>query len=167
MLVVMASGMSTKAGEPANIGDYFGFGAVLTEELVPLIDATYRTRADRDHRAIAGASMGGIQALLFGFRHPDLFSSICAISAPVFFKFDVKTAYDKAFADADAVNKKVRLLWLGVGSVEAFTDGVRSMHAALDEAGIKHVYFESQGTAHEWQTARRSLYDFAPRLFQN
>jgi enterochelin esterase-like enzyme len=166
MIVVMGNGKATKTGVPSTMGDYARFESVLTEELIPLVDATYRTLADRDHRAIAGASMGGIQSLQFGFRHLDQFSSICAISAPVFGRFDVKTAYDKAFADADAVNKKVRLLWLGVGSVEAFTDGVKGMHAALDEAGIKHVFFESQGTAHEWQTARRSLHDFAPRLFQ-
>ena len=167
MIVVMGNGMATKAGEKGNLGDYARFEAVLTEELVPLVDATYRTLADRDHRAIAGASMGGIQALQFGFRHPDLFSSICAISAPVFGRFDVKTAYDKAFADADAVNKKVRLLWLGVGSVEAFTDGVKGMHEGLERAGVEHVFFESQGTAHEWQTGRRSLHDFAPRLFRD
>src|SRR4051812_4207392 len=110
--------------------------------------------------------MGGIQALQFGFRHLDLFSSICAISAPVFGRFDVKTAYDKAFADAAALNQKTRLLWLGCGSDEAFAAGVKSMHKALDKAGVRHVFFESKGTAHDWQTARRSLHDFAPRLFR-
>lgn len=167
MIVVMGDGKATKAGVKSTMGDYARFETVLIEELVPRVDATYRTLADGDHRAIAGASMGGIQALQFGLRHPDLFSSICAISAPVFGPFDVKTAYDKAFADATALNEKTRLLWLGCGSDEAFAEGIRGMHRALDEAGVKHVLFESPGTAHDWQTARRSLHDFVPRLFQN
>jgi enterochelin esterase-like enzyme len=67
-----------------------------------------------------------------------------------------------------AFNGKVRLLWLGAGSAEKrFGKAIQGMHAALDQAGVKHVVFMSPGTAHEWQTWRRSLYDFAPRLFRS
>jgi len=63
----------------------------------------------------------------------------------------------------------VHVLWLGVGSAEAerFLVGIRGLHEGLNAAGIKHVYVESPGTDHEWQTWRRALKDFAPRLFKN
>jgi enterochelin esterase family protein len=72
------------------------------------------------------------------------------------------------FADPAAFAKKVRVLWLGVGTAEPerFRDGIRALHASLKEAGIEHVYVESEGTDHEWQTWRRNLKDFAPRLFR-
>jgi enterochelin esterase family protein len=168
MIVVTDNGYADKAGQPAPRGfDFAGFEAVLTEELVPKIDATYRTLADRDHRALAGLSMGGMQALQIGLKHPDTFASVGAFSAPPAAKFDAATAYGGAFADAAAFNKKTRLLWLGAGTgEERFAEGLKAMHTALDKAGVKHVTFESDGTAHEWQTWRRSLHDFAPRLFQ-
>lgn len=147
--------------------DFGGFAAVLTGELIPKIDATYRTLSTRDHRALAGLSMGGMQAIQIGLTHPDLFASVGAFSAPVLKRFDVKTSYNGVFADAAAFNKKVRLLWLGVGSAEGFVAGVKTVHDALDKSDVKHVFFESPGTSHEWQTWRRSLHDFAPRLFRD
>ena len=111
--------------------------------------------------------MGGLQALQIGLKHPDRFAYVGAFSAPAFGKFDVATAQGGAFRDTAAFNKKVRLLWLGAGTAEErFAAGVRAMHRALDKAGVRHVVFESPGTAHEWQTWRRSLHDFAPRLFR-
>ena len=71
-------------------------------------------------------------------------------------------------ADADAFNKKVRLLWLGIGTAEGrMYSGIKNYHEGLAKAGIKHVYYESPGTAHEWLTWRRCLYEFAPLLFVN
>jgi enterochelin esterase family protein len=78
--------------------------------------------------------------------------------------FDVKTANNGVYADVAAFNKKVKLLWVGIGSVEG--PGTKTFHEALDKARIHNVYFESPGTAHEWQTWRRCLNDFAPRLFR-
>ena len=166
MIVVMDNGYAEKAGQPAKAFDFAGFEAVLTGELVPKIDATYRTLADREHRALAGLSMGGMQALQIGLKHLDTFSAVAAFSAPPGAQFDVAKSYGGVFADAAAFNKKVKLLWLGAGTAETrFADGLKAMHTALDKAGVKHVAFESEGTAHEWQTWRRSLHDFAPRLF--
>jgi enterochelin esterase family protein len=72
------------------------------------------------------------------------------------------------FADPAAFAKKVHVLWLGVGSAESerFLAGIRGLHNSLNEANIQHVYVESEGTDHEWQTWRRALNDFAPRLFR-
>jgi enterochelin esterase-like enzyme len=175
MLVVMDNGYADRAAPPAaggkpgaRIFDFRGFEEVLTGELIPKVDATYRTLPDRDHRALAGLSMGGMQALQIGLNHLDQFAYLGSFSGPPLGGFDVRTSYNGAFRDAAAFNAKVRLLWLGAGTAEErFAAGVRSMHRALDQAGVKHVVFESPGTAHEWQTWRRSLHDFAPRLFRD
>jgi enterochelin esterase-like enzyme len=167
MIVVMDNGYADRVGQAARPFDFRAFEEVLTRELIPKIDATYRTVANRDHRALAGLSMGGMQALQIGLNHLNKFASIGSFSGPPVRGFDVKTSYGGALRDAAAFNKKVRLLWLGAGAAEKwFADGVKTMHEALDRAGVRHVVFESKGTSHEWQTWRRSLHDFAPRLFR-
>ena len=81
---------------------------------------------------------------------------------------DTKTAFNGAMADPASFAKRVHLLWIGVGTKEPgrMKQGIQKLHAALDAAKIQHVYSESPGTDHEWQTWRRNLEDFAPRLFQ-
>jgi len=164
MLVVMDNGYATRAGTdpPAN-----AFEAVVLDDLVPAVDAAFRTRADRAHRAVAGLSMGAGQALQIGLSHQDTFSHVGAFSAPPR-PFDVRTAYDGAFKDAAAFNGRVRLLWIGAGTgEEAFHRSAKAMHGELERAGVRSVFVEQKGTAHEWQTWRRTLYDFAPRLFRD
>ena len=140
---------------------------MLLGELIPKIDATYRTMSDREHRAMAGLSMGAMQTLQIAPAHTETFAYIGAFSPPPIGTFDVKTAADGVFSDPAAFHAKVRLRWLGAGTAEErFLAVVRKMYENLDGAGIKHVVFESPGTAHEWQTWRRSLLDFAPRLFR-
>jgi enterochelin esterase family protein len=190
MLLVMAYGYAGRAGQPAPdlTGKPFGspemmramqemaaaFEDDLTQVLVPYIDSTFRTIADRDHRAMAGLSMGGAQTFQVTFNHLDMFSYIGGFSGaagPLVLgnqKLDVKTAFNGALADPAAFAKKVHLLWLGVGTEEPamMHAGLERLHTSLVEASIKHVFYESPGTAHEWQTWRRDLKDFAPRLFQ-
>jgi enterochelin esterase family protein len=190
MIVVMAYGYARRAGQPVpNLaGRPFGspeamkamqemtaaFEADVTEALIPFIDSTFRTIANRDHRAMAGLSMGGMQTFQVTLNHLDLFSHIGGFSGaagPLVLggqKLDPKTAYGGVFADPLAFAKKVRLLWLGVGTEEPerMRAGIRALHASLTEANIAHVYYESPGTDHEWQTWRRDLNDFAPRLFR-
>ena len=142
----------------------------MVKDLIPMIDSTYRTIPDREHRAMAGLSMGGGQTFQITLDHLELFSYIGGFSgagggfggAPV----DVKADHNGAMADADAFNKKVRLVWIGVGTAEGrMYDGIKGYHEALDKAGIKNVFYESPGTAHEWLTWRRCLHEFAPLLF--
>jgi enterochelin esterase-like enzyme len=190
MIVVMAYGYARRAGQPAPelTGKPFGSPEMLkamqdmaaafeddvTQVLIPFVDSTYRTMADRDHRAMAGLSMGGMQTFQVTLNHLDLFSHIGGFSGaggPLVLggqKLDPKTAYNGVFADPAAFAKKVRLLWLGVGTQEPerMREGIRGLHNSLTEAGVQHVYYESPGTDHEWQTWRRDLKDFAPRLFQ-
>jgi enterochelin esterase-like enzyme len=188
MIVVMAYGYARRAGAsgPALTGPATGtpqaaqarnemakvFEDDVTQALIPFVDKTYRTLADRDHRAMAGLSMGGFQTFHITLNHLDLFSHIGGFSGAAGLledrKPDFKTDFNGAFADPAAFAKKVHLLYLGVGTAEAerFTTRIRGFHNALDEAGIKHVYWESPGTDHEWQTWRRNLKDFAARLFR-
>jgi len=142
------------------------FEHIVVSDLIPMIDRTYRTLADRDNRAMAGLSMGGAQTLQITLSHMDKFAWIGVFSAPIR-SFDAKTAYGGVFADAAAFNGRVRLFWIGAGTAEtAMHEGAKTMHEALDKAGIKNIFYESQGTAHEFQTWRRDLADFAPRLFR-
>jgi enterochelin esterase-like enzyme len=140
------------------------FEQILLNEVIPMVDANYRTLADRDHRAMAGLSMGGGQTLRIGLAHLDTFSAFGVFSGAGG-ATDVKTAFNGVFADADAFNKKVHAFYISVGTTEN-TQGARGLHTALEAQGIKHVYYESEGTAHEWQTWRRSIHGFAPLLFQ-
>ena len=146
----------------------------VTQGLVPYIDSNLRTLSDRDHRAMAGLSMGGMQTFQIALNHLELFSYIGGFSGALRpwvrgdQKLDPKTAYNGVLADPTAFAKRVHLLWLGVGTAEPdrMRTGLQSLHASLSEANIQHVFYESPGTDHEWQTWRRDLKDFAPRLFQ-
>jgi enterochelin esterase-like enzyme len=172
MIVVMDTGYAYKPGATPVQGPTGNptipnsFEDVVVTDLIPLIDATYRTLANRDSRAMAGLSMGGAQTLQITSNHLDLFAWIGSFSAPIR-NFDLKTSMNGVLTDAASFNKRVRLLWLGAGTAEeVMMKGAAQVHAALDGAAIKHVFYESQGTSHEWQTWRRSLNDFAPRLFR-
>jgi enterochelin esterase family protein len=145
----------------------------VTQALIPFVDKTFRTIPDRDHRAMAGLSMGGMQTFQVTFNHLDLFSYIGGFSGAgnpflTGAKFDVKTAYNGALADPSAFAKRVHLLWIGVGTnePERMKSGLEGLHTSLDAGGVQHIFYESPGTDHEWQTWRRDLKDFAPRLFQ-
>jgi enterochelin esterase-like enzyme len=188
MIIVMAHGYARRAGQstPVVTGPPAGsperikamqemtsaFEDDVTQALVPFIDKTYRTIPDRDHRAMAGLSMGGMQTFQITLNHLDLFSYIGGFSGAGGMlggrKLDPKTDYKGAFADPAAFAKKVQLLWIGVGTAEPerMRNGLQQLHASLLEAKIQHVYYESPDTDHEWQTWRRDLKDFAPRLFR-
>jgi enterochelin esterase-like enzyme len=152
---------------------FSAFEDVMVKDLIPMIDATYRTTPDRDNRAMAGLSMGGMQTFQITLKHLDLFSHIGGFSGGGGgfggVAFDPKTAHGGVMADADAFNKKVRLLWLGIGTTEPqrMYESVKNYHESLEKAGIKHVYYESPGTSHEWLTWRRCLNEYAPLLFVN
>ena len=157
MIVVMDNGYATKPTPPTTPAegstqpppprfDFRAFEDVVLNELIPKIDATYRTIANRDHRAMAGLSMGGMQTLQIAPHHIDTFSYIGSFSGPPMGGFDTATSYNGAFKEPDAFNAKVHLLWLGAGTgEERFATAMRAMHTKLDAAGIKNIVFESQG----------------------
>lgn len=168
MIIVMENGMvAAKPGTPAQGGrpGNAAFEEVVMNDLIPMIDANYRTLTDRDHRAIAGLSMGGGQALRIGLGHLDKFAYIGSFSGAIR-GFDVNTSYDGVFKDPEAFNRKVKLLWFGAGTAEAaMHSSAQSAHESLGKAGVKSVFYETP-FAHEWQNWRYDLNDFAPRLFR-
>src|SRR5262249_13878225 len=155
---VMDKGYATRAGTSAEppgkgkggFGGGSAFEEVVLKELIPLIDATYRTVPDREHRAIAGLSMGAGQALQIGLTHLDTFSAIGAFSGGAK-GADRKTAYGGVFNDPAAFDKKVSLLFLhaGTASGDAFAlKGVEGLYNALQKAGIKNAAFrKAEGLA--------------------
>ena len=177
MIVIMEKGYATRAGapaEPGGKGKGFGKGGgafeeVVLKDLIPLIDSTYRTIPDREHRAIAGLSMGAGQAMQIGLTRLDTFSAVGAFSGAS--KADPKTAYGGVFADPAAFDKKVSLLYLHAGTLSldaGIHKSAEGLYKTLQDAGIKNVVFrDAKGLAHEWQTWRYALNDFAPRLFQH
>jgi enterochelin esterase-like enzyme len=189
MIIVMANGYARRAGQPApQPGGGMGSPAMMqamqqmmstfdedvTKALIPYIDSTFRTIPDRNHRAMAGLSMGGMQTFVVTFNHLDMFSYIGGFSGAGGLSMrggpppDLKTLYNGAMADPAAFAKRVNLLWIGVGTEEPaqMKAGIQSFHKLLEDGKIQHIYYESPGTAHEWQTWRRDLKDFAPRLFK-
>jgi len=94
----------------------------------------------------------------------DLFSYIGSFSgAGRVMENEFKTVYNGVFADPDLFNKKVKVLFIGIGSEEG--PGAKNMSDLLRQNGINNIYFESPGTAHEWLTWRRCLREFVPKLF--
>jgi enterochelin esterase family protein len=139
---------------------------MMLTDLIPMIERTYRVLPGRENRAMAGLSMGGMQTFTTALANLDKFAYIGGFSGSSGARggFDPKTSSNGVFADSAAFNKKVKVLFLGIGSVEG--SGTKDFSEALTKAGIKNVYFESAGTAHEWLTWRRCLNEFAPLLFK-
>ncbi len=182
MIIVMDNGYASKPDSGAARGGSAGAGAVrgnmafeevMIKDLIPIIDATFRTVADREHRAMAGLSMGGNQTCQVTLHNLDKFAYIGAFSGTMnglsTAALDPATAFNGMFKSGEALNKQIKLLWIGMGSKEPdpFPGAIGAFRAMLDKAGIHYLYYESQGTAHEWLTWRRDLREFAPRLFRN
>jgi enterochelin esterase-like enzyme len=186
MIIVMENGYANRApaagapaaGTPGRRGGPGGGGMsafedVLIKEVIPMIDADYRTLADREHRAMAGLSMGANQTIQITTSNLDKFSHIGGFSGtsnyPNTTELDPATFSNGKFKDGPAFNKQVKLFWLGLGTKEPdpFPGSVGAFKTMLDKAGVKYVYYQSQGTAHEWLTWRRDLHEFAPLLFRD
>jgi enterochelin esterase-like enzyme len=141
------------------------FESVIIDDLIPTIDRTFRTLSDRDHRGMAGLSMGSSQTMQITLRNLDKFSWIGFFGGATM-SGDLDGAYNGVFKNSADFNKRVHLLWMGAGTAE--TGLVRSLDASdelLTKRGLKHAIFKSEGTAHEWHSWRRDLNDFAPKLF--
>jgi enterochelin esterase family protein len=113
---------------------------------------------------MAGLSMGGMQTNAIAMENLEVFSHIGIFSGGTV--GDPATAHNGVMADAKAFNQKVKLIFQSCGSRER-PDNVRANHEQLKAAGINSVFYVSPDTAHEWQTWRRSLHEFAPLLFRN
>ena len=171
MIIVMVSGVAQKAD-----GSGDGFEAMVTEDVIPLIDQRFRTLDDRDHRAVAGLSWGAKQAYDLGLGYRNLFSWIGGFSGIIVIgEFRVRpagyedpeqfaAAYNGIFKDATWFNANYHLLFIANGEAEGAH--LKGMSDLLTERGFNNVFYQSPRTAHEWLTWRRCLKEFAQRLFK-
>jgi enterochelin esterase-like enzyme len=164
-LIVMTYGMTndTRMGGIRDF-DIRPFQTVLCEELIPFIDAQFRTIADQLHRAMAGLSMGGMETRTITLARPDLFSHIALFSGGSIAVGDIQ--------DLDAFKKQNRLVFVSYGGHEVGGNSPRrggdpqAATQGLREVGVNAHYYVSPKTGHEWQSWRRSLRELAPQLFQ-
>jgi enterochelin esterase-like enzyme len=184
MIIVMDNGYATRPApvkaQPSgttvtpskSVAGVSAFEEVLIKEIIPMIDASYRTIADREHRAMAGLSMGANQTITITMNNLDIFSHIGGFSGTSNFPrtdaLDPATFQNGKFKDGAALNKQIKLFWLGLGTKEPspFPGSVGAFKAMLENTGLKYVYYESPGTAHEWLTWRRDLFQFTQLLFK-
>ena len=168
MLVVMESGdIKQPFGGGNNQAGRSEYGAsfypVLLNDLIPYIDANFRTKSDRENRAMAGLSWGGHQTFDVVLQNLDKFAWLGTFSGAIF-GLDVKTAYNGVFADAEKFNKQIHYFYMNWGTddfikSQPIVDGLR-------ELGIKVDASVSEGTGHEFLTWRRGLHEFIPHLFK-
>ena len=153
-IVVMTYGMTndTRIGGLGSF-NFKNFETVLCDELVPYIDANFKTKADKWNRAMAGLSMGGMETKNITLSRPEMFGYYGLLSGGTYMPDDIKDP------------KQVKVIFESCGSKEN-PDGINSSVEALKAAGFDAHGFISEGTAHEFLTWRRSLREMAPLLFK-
>ena len=167
MIIVMPAG-HTPDRPGANILGNQDFGNDLLKDLIPAIDATFRTEAKPQSRAMAGLSMGGAHALQFGLPHSDVFRYVGIFSMGLGAggnQDDIKRYEQQNGAALARASREMKLVYYAIGKEDFLYATVAPTRAMLDRAGIRHVYNESGG-GHTWINWRRYLDDFAPRLFR-
>ena len=140
------------AGEPTGVG---AFQTVLVDELIPYIDAHFRTVANRDGRAMAGLSMGGFETHTITLAKPDVFGYWGLLSGGNYNPTELQG------------KTKPKHIFISYGSKETGgANGLPKVETDLKAAGYNVTTYVSPGTAHEFQSWRRSLYQMAPLLFK-
>src|SRR5512133_441737 len=149
--------------------NFSAFERVLIDDLIPYVDANFRTLTDQPHRAMAGLSMGGMQTRAITLANLDKFSHIGIFSGGSIAPTNI--------TDMAAFKQKVKVLFVSYGSRElggnrgggrgGFGGDPKANSEALKAVGVNSYFYVSPDTAHEWQSWRRSLYQFAPLLFQD
>jgi len=181
MIVVMDCG-DIKTNSDVRSASTNDVTQIYVKDLMPFIEGTFRTKTDRQNRAMAGLSRGGMQTTMTVFSNMDKFAWIGTFSGLFIgmprrggntgnnenvqpdMKSMVETAFNGVFKDATAFDKQMNLLFISTGTEER---SPKEAVEAIKARGIKNIVFhESQGTAHEWLTWRRALNEFAPRLFK-
>lgn len=143
-----------------------GFARDLFADVIPLIESSYRVYADREHRAIAGLSLGGAQALALGLSHTDVFSRVAAFSPAMGAAIGPERGgvdFDRVLADSDAINGRLALLWIGCGIDDTLFGSNKAFSEQLTGLGIEHEFRVTQG-AHTFPVWQRYLAEVAPRL---
>jgi len=165
MIVVMPNGRAQKNDRPE--GDVFksapafaAFEQDLLKDVIPAIESRYSVQADREHRALAGLSMGGGQSLNFGLAHLDTFAWVGAFSAAP------NTKAAKALVpDPTAATARLKLLWLSCGKKDGLIRISQGVHACLRDNGVPHMWHVDDN-GHDPAHWKNAVYLFAQRLFR-
>jgi enterochelin esterase family protein len=177
MIVVMPNGHTDqippteRPAEPGGAARVDPYLAEFETDIMPYAESHYRIQTDRDHRAIAGLSMGGGQALNLGFGHLDQFAWIAELSSGVFGgsgtegQFDFARSVPDFYKDPSATNKRIKLFYMSVGTEDPRLPFQKKALANLQDHKINVVFAPFPG-AHEWKVWRAALIDLAPRLFR-
>jgi enterochelin esterase-like enzyme len=174
LVAVMPFGFAMQRAPGAGRGDAAenkmqreGFANDFIEDVVPYVNAHFRVYADRDHRAIAGLSLGGAQALALGLTHLELFSRIAAFSPAMGASNNPATGgvdFDAVLTDSARINGQLRFLWLSCGTEDTLFDSIRDFDGQLSKHKIEHIY-RVTGGAHAYPVWQLNLNEVAPMLF--
>jgi enterochelin esterase-like enzyme len=130
----------------------------LLKEVVPYVEKHYAVQADSHHRAIAGLSMGGGQALTIGLKHLDKFAWVGGFSSALF--------GGQSGQVRDGTAKKLRLLWLSCGDTDNLMNGSKSLHTTLEDKKVPHIWHVDKG-GHTWPVWKNDLYLLSQLLFRD
>jgi enterochelin esterase-like enzyme len=155
MLVVMPYGYTNKAGDTRSTAK---FEDELLKDVVPTVEARYLVLADREHRALAGQSMGGNQALTNGLKNLDIFAWVGGFSAAI-------GQGQKLVSDPAAARSKLRLLWISCGDNDSFLKPNAAFHTFLEDQKVPHVWHVDSGQ-HDFTVWKNDLYLLAQLLFR-
>jgi len=140
------------------------FGRDLVDDVVPLVERTYKVSKRAEDRAVGGLSMGGGHSLNVAFAKPELFRYVVLMSPAVTGRVD--QYYAGVMKNPETINKQFKLFWVGVGKDDTLTGpGDHAFVEALKKNSVKHTFVESAGR-HEWTVWRHYLNDVAPLLFK-
>jgi enterochelin esterase-like enzyme len=177
MIVVMPNGhvdqtppqigrITTASGQPPLRGEFVDFPREFVADLMPSVETHYRTSTDRAHRAIAGLSMGGRQALDVAFAHLDRFSAIGVFSSGILGESIADwEATHRGALDASALKRGLETVWFSTGTEDSLIGTSRATVDLLTKHGF-HVSFTESPGAHTWVNWREYLRAFAPKLFR-
>lgn len=176
--IIMDNLIAAKQAVPMVIvmldGNSRDFNSELFNDCIPFVEKNFRVKTDRENRALAGLSMGGIQTLNASISHPEMFAYVGVFSSgwwagnssPRGMQQDTEKYYAMLKADKDKYNNGFKQFWLSMGGPEDIAyKNCQIMMKRFDEIGIKYTYYETPG-GHTWPVWRESLYNFAPLLFK-
>ena len=167
MIVVMPNGRASAEPSPANMFDpcnleaYAVFENDLLNDVIPYIESHYSVPADREHRALAGLSMGGGQSLNFGLKNLNVFAWVGGFSSAP----NTKPARQLITEPAEA-KAKLHLLWLSCGDSDGLMNISRSFHQDLKQMEIPHIWYVDSG-GHTWPVWKNDLYLISQLLFKD
>jgi enterochelin esterase family protein len=178
MIVVIPNGNVTVAGGARGGGGggysaagMAGYADELLNNIVPFVEKTYRVAPGAENRALSGLSMGGGQAFYVGLGNKDKFGAVGVFSTGLFGGIQNAAAFDGEaqipglYTKTDEFNKSLKVFYISVGEGDPRVEFTKKAVASMKEHGVK-VEFNSFPGGHEWQVWRKSLHDFAQKIFK-